>query len=175
MVIHMGYYDDCLEHKMGGWAKKNHKYISRERKNGRWVYVYKAGNPNTENGFSYTYYNGPQASRWDNNNKLKTRMIDSGPGKDWYDNERKKTVDYINKYGGEMNIYAGEGKTPKEAVRNSIKADKRDGKNKQLVEDSKVLRSMKEDSAKAKVGKAMLKIKNIETVFKTKIKDIMKR
>lgn len=37
----MGYYDNYLEHKLGGWTRKNHKYISRERgKNGKWKYTY---------------------------------------------------------------------------------------------------------------------------------------
>lgn len=171
----MGYYDDCLEHKMGGWAKKNHKYISRTRKNGRWVYVYKAGNPNTENGFSTTYYDGPKVRRWDNDNSIRTDSVNRGSNQNLYDKLRKEATDNINKYGGRMDVYAGEGETPKEAVRNSMRSDKSAGKSKQLNQDAKVLRELKEDSAKAKVGKTMLKIKNIETIFKTKIKDIMNR
>lgn len=37
----MGYYDNYLEHKLGGWSKKNHKYTSRYKdKKGKWRYVY---------------------------------------------------------------------------------------------------------------------------------------
>lgn len=37
----MGYYDDYLEHKLGGWTRKNHKYTSRYKdKKGKWRYVY---------------------------------------------------------------------------------------------------------------------------------------
>lgn len=174
----MGYYDkDYLEHKEG-WTKKNHKYISRIKKNGRWYYLYKAGNPNTENGFSYTHYNGPKAKRWDSDKSLMTFGRDRadlpGPfGPRTYDESRREVANNINKYGGRMDIYAGEGKTPKEAVRDSMRIDKSVGKNKQLNQDAKYLRELKEESPKAKVGSAILRLKNAETLLKKKVKDIL--
>lgn len=34
---------DYLMHRGSGWTKKNHKYVSRYKKNGKWFYVYKNG------------------------------------------------------------------------------------------------------------------------------------
>lgn len=45
---------------------------------------------------------------------------------------------------------------------------------KHMVTDAKNLRELKEETTKAKLGKAILKIHNIETILKTKIKDIFK-
>ena len=45
---------------------------------------------------------------------------------------------------------------------------------KKAQEDAKVLRKLREETPKAKLGKAILKIHNIETILKTKIKDIFK-
>ena len=45
---------------------------------------------------------------------------------------------------------------------------------KHMVTDAKNLRELKEETPKAKLGKAILKIHNIETILKTKIKDIFK-
>ena len=35
--------NDYIMHARSGWTKKNHKYISRTKKNGKWYYVYKNG------------------------------------------------------------------------------------------------------------------------------------
>ena len=34
------YYSDGLYHGKKGWTKKNHKYITREERNGKYYYVY---------------------------------------------------------------------------------------------------------------------------------------
>ena len=34
------YYSDSLYHGKKGWTKKNHKYITREERNGKYYYVY---------------------------------------------------------------------------------------------------------------------------------------
>lgn len=35
--------EEYLMHKAKGWTKKNHKYLNRIWKNGKWFYVYKNG------------------------------------------------------------------------------------------------------------------------------------
>ena len=45
---------------------------------------------------------------------------------------------------------------------------------KHMITDAKNLRELKEETPKAKLGNAILKIRNAETLLKTKLKDIFK-
>ena len=141
----MGYYDDCLEHKMGGWAKKNHKYISRERKNGRWVYVYH------DRAYKDTY---------------KKHYAEGKTPEEAMDVAYKNHKDDYDRYA-DPNYRTSNGSDGKKFASFELQNMSRIAKDKRDYQESN-------PSAKAKVGKAMLKIKNIETVFKTKIKDLMK-
>ena len=41
------YYSYSLYHGKNGWTKKNHKYITREERNGKYYYVYNEPSDNT--------------------------------------------------------------------------------------------------------------------------------
>ena len=158
MVMNMEYYDkDYLKHS-GAWRK--HKYITRKFKNGRWQYTYKLGDLKSENGFTYTDSKG--------RSDINDHRI-SG-----YEERRKDAINSLSNEGGSFEFYAGRRYSPIEAVRDSYVNNIKKGDKKKVQEDAKVLRELKEETPKAKLGKAILKIHNIETILKTKIKDIFK-
>lgn len=158
MVINMGYYDEYLEHGNRAWKK--HKYITREFKNGGWQYTYKLGDLKSENGFTYT------------DSKGHSYINDHRIGD--YEKRRKDAINSLSNEGGSFEFYAGRRYSPIEAVRDSYVNNTKKGDMKKAQEDAKVLRKLKEETPKAKLGNAILKIRNAETLLKTKLKDIFK-
>jgi hypothetical protein len=177
MVIDMEYYDkDYLEHRAKGWAKKKHKYISRKWMDGRWVYFYRKGDPKSENAYSYQDTNKKfdPLNRAEGFDRVATnRWADKSDLDEYYKN-RNKTMDKVKKYGGQIDIAAGiNDGSPKNPVRDSMKANLVRGDKKKVARDAKYLRELKEESPKAKVGSAILRLKNAETLLKKKVKDIL--
>lgn len=141
----MGYYDkEYLEHKMGGWAKKNHKYISRERKNGRWVYVYH------DKAFKDTY---------------KKHYVEGRTPEEAMDAAYKNHKEEYNEYA-DPNYRNSDGSDGKKFASYELQDMARIAKDKRAYQESN-------PSPKAKLGSAILKLKNAETLLKKKVKDIL--
>lgn len=92
--------DEYLEHaRKSGWTKKNHKYISRYKKNGKWFYVYKNGKKynklqdwlGVDEWDSYKYYTSlPYAVDTDNLSSKVDKAFERSYDRNLTAEERKK-------------------------------------------------------------------------------------